>query len=103
METSVDNILYREQNSAGAILRLRWILGQRTYSEHIMTTDKIILLELEYNSTIVNIAYSDKAPEQIWKALYDVFVLPQKKLWYLRRMKSLLARLENELDIKEEH
>lgn len=102
METSVSNILYQETNAAGATLRLRWIPGQRPYSTHIMATDKIILLELEFNGTVVNIAYSDKAPEHIWKALYDVFVLPPKKLWYLRRMKALLARLENELNIEEE-
>jgi hypothetical protein len=52
--------------------------------------DRIIFIELAKNGTSIELPYSVKDQESLWELVFDVWVLPEKKIRYARRFFDLI-------------
>ena len=81
----------------------RWYQGDR--AKEIQEKDRIIYIELSKDGLAVEWPYSVIDQEKLWELVFDVWVLPQKRVSYANRFRKLIdaklvqAKLEGFSDV----
>jgi len=86
-------IIYEYQNKFGSTLRLVQVQGHRQYPNILPEENILILIEIydKYRNATASIAYPVEAQEKMWKAVFDVWIKPEKKAKYAEQFRKLIA------------